>query len=89
VACQQKRPKRELVRIVRTPEGDIEIDQKGKRPGRGAYLCPDPQCWDAALKQKRLGRVLKCQVHAEDEAMLRAFAETLRDTEAGVGSEGM
>nr|WP_245526805.1 YlxR family protein [Marinithermus hydrothermalis] len=52
VSCRRRRPKRELLRIVRTPEGFV-IDRTGKRPGRGAYVCPDtPTCWE----EKRLRR---------------------------------
>jgi predicted RNA-binding protein YlxR (DUF448 family) len=77
VACRQQRPKRELIRVVHTPEGEIEIDPKGKRPGRGAYLCYDPRCWDAALERGSLSRALKCPVDAEAVAALRAAAEPL------------
>lgn len=77
VVCRQQRPKRELIRVVRTPEGTIEIDPKGKRAGRGAYLCYDPQCWDVALQRGSLGRALKCSVDAETMAALRAAAEPL------------
>jgi len=76
IACQQKRPKRELIRIVRTPEGSIEIDPKGKMAGRGAYACHDPGCW-TMLSQKSLGRALKCQVSAQDMARLRSRAQSL------------
>ena len=87
IACQGKRPKRELVRVVRAPEGTIEVDPKGKRSGRGAYLCPDLECWDAALEQRKLGRALKCRVSAEDVARLRSAAELLLAGEAAVGTK--
>ena len=76
IACQKKRPKRELIRIVRTPEGLIEIDPKGKMAGRGAYVCHDPRCW-TMLSQKGLGRALKCQVGAQDMVRLKADAQLL------------
>jgi predicted RNA-binding protein YlxR (DUF448 family) len=79
VACRQQRAKRELVRIVRTPEGMIEIDPRGKQSGRGAYLCPDSQCWEAAVKTGILGRALKCEVTAEQVAELRAKAGEILD----------
>ncbi len=82
IACQQKRSKRELVRIVCAPEGVVEIDPRGKRSGRGAYLCFSRRCWDTALDQRKLGRALKCQVSAEDVARLRAFAAALPLEEA-------
>jgi hypothetical protein len=77
IACQQERAKRELVRIVRTGEGTIEIDPKGKRSGRGAYVCYERACWDAALRQGKLGHALKCQVSTEQVAALRAGIELL------------
>jgi len=58
VTCPQVKPKRELVRVVRTPEGNVEIDRSGKKPGRGAYLCLSPDCWQAGLKGKRLANAL-------------------------------
>ncbi|CAA7602540.1 Domain of unknown function DUF448 [Acididesulfobacillus acetoxydans] len=54
LGCQQMKPKRELLRIVKTPEGRVEIDPTGKRNGRGAYLCPDPECLKKAAKGHRL-----------------------------------
>ena len=62
VACRESAAKRELIRIVRTPEGTIEVDFKGKRAGRGAYLCRRQECWDVALRQGVLGRALKVPV---------------------------
>lgn len=86
IACREQRPKRELIRIVRTPDGAIELDTKGKRPGRGAYLCPKGECLAAALQPRRLGQALKCQVRAEDVANLRAEAVSLIEDRAGVDS---
>jgi predicted RNA-binding protein YlxR (DUF448 family) len=77
IACRERYPKRELVRIVRTPEGTIEIDLKGKRSGRGAYLCRKQQCWEAALQPQRLSQSLKCRVSAEDVAVLQSQAPSL------------
>jgi predicted RNA-binding protein YlxR (DUF448 family) len=86
IACRAKRPKRELVRIVRTPAGTIEIDRDGKRSGRGAYLCPDQECWETALRHRKLGQALKCQVSADDVATLRAWAaSSWEDAVEGVG----
>jgi predicted RNA-binding protein YlxR (DUF448 family) len=75
IACQQSRAKRELVRIVRTVEGTVEIDGKGKRPGRGAYLCRDRACWESGLRQGKLSRALKCALGPEDAERLRAQLE--------------
>jgi predicted RNA-binding protein YlxR (DUF448 family) len=65
VACHQTKPKRELVRLVRTPVGDIEIDLRGKKRGRGAYLCKTRECWDRALERRRrdpLAHSLKIEI---------------------------
>ena len=59
IGCQQMHSKRELVRIVRTPEGDIGIDSTGKQSGRGAYICPNVTCLQQARKAKRLQRALE------------------------------
>ncbi|MCL2549164.1 MAG: YlxR family protein [Symbiobacteriaceae bacterium] len=62
IGCQQMRSKREMVRVVRTPEGEILIDESGKKSGRGAYLCPQVSCLQAAVKAKRLQRVLETPI---------------------------
>ncbi|MFS8524194.1 MAG: YlxR family protein [Limnochordales bacterium] len=59
VGCRTSRPKRELVRVVRTPDGDVTVDPTGKLSGRGAYVCPDVRCLEQALKAKRLERALQ------------------------------
>jgi len=59
LGCQAVRPKREMIRIVRTPEGGLEIDPTGKKSGRGAYVCPNMECLELLRKSKRLERVLE------------------------------
>jgi len=59
IGCQCKKPKKELIRIIRTPEGKIEIDKTGKKSGRGAYLCGNVKCLDTALRKNHLNRSLK------------------------------
>ena len=54
VGCNTQKPKKELVRIVRSPEGEVSVDLTGKRSGRGAYLCPSAACLAKARKAKRL-----------------------------------
>lgn len=54
VGCREMKPKRELIRVVRSPEGAVSMDTTGKKPGRGAYLCRDAACLARALKQKQL-----------------------------------
>jgi uncharacterized protein len=58
VACRTERPKRELVRVVRTPDGAVVLDPSGRLAGRGAYLCTTNTCWTAALKKHSLERAL-------------------------------
>ncbi len=70
VGCSEMRPKKELVRIVRSPEGEISADLTGKKSGRGAYICKDPACLKAAEKGKRLERALSCAVPPEIYAAL-------------------
>lgn len=60
--CQERREKRELVRIVRSPNGEISLDRTGKKSGRGAYLCADIACLQKARKAKRLERALSCEI---------------------------
>src|SRR2546423_14431740 len=62
VVCRSTTAKRELVRVVRTPEGNVEVDLSGKANGRGAYLCHSSNCWDAALKRDRLSTALKVKL---------------------------
>ena len=63
--CNEQKPKKELVRVVRSPQGEIALDRVGKMPGRGAYLCPSAQCLAKARKAKRLERALDCQIPQE------------------------
>ena len=62
LGCQESRPKKEMVRIVRSPEGEISIDLRGKAPGRGAYLCPSAACLAKARKAKRLERTFEVPI---------------------------
>lgn len=77
ISCRERSAKRSLVRIVRTPEGNVEIDLTGKRNGRGAYLCEQPACWERALTSQSLARALKTELSTEAIASLRSFAATL------------
>lgn len=65
LGCQSKKDKRELIRIVRSPEGEIAVDLTGKKPGRGAYLCPDLECLSKVVKSKRLERSLETAISDE------------------------
>ena len=81
IGCREIRPKREMVRIVRTPDDGVEIDETGKRSGRGAYLCRRQECWDIALKKNRLQHALKTSLTDEERATLEEFAHRLPETE--------
>lgn len=65
VACQEMKPKKELIRIVKTPEDTVLIDLSGKKSGRGAYLCGNLSCFKLAQKNKALDRALKHHVQSE------------------------
>ncbi|MDD4413277.1 MAG: YlxR family protein [Oscillospiraceae bacterium] len=63
--CGEMKPKRELVRIVKSPEGEIALDKSGRMPGRGAYVCPNRECLKAARKARRLEKAFSCAIPAE------------------------
>lgn len=60
--CGEMKPKKELVRVVKSPDGDISLDRTGKKAGRGAYICPDDACLAAARKARRLEKAFSCQI---------------------------
>lgn len=66
-----------MVRVVRTPEGVVEVDPTGKKNGRGAYLHADPACWDMALKRKSLQHALKIEIEDANRQVLMAYRNTL------------
>jgi predicted RNA-binding protein YlxR (DUF448 family) len=72
VACRTERPKRELVRLVRTPDGSVTLDPTGRLAGRGAYLCADGACWSAALKKHSIERALESSLPPDLRARLAA-----------------
>ena len=71
VACRTTRPKRELVRVVRSPLGELSVDLRGKAPGRGAYLDPDPGCLERGLSEGALSRALEIPIDEAAAAKLR------------------
>jgi hypothetical protein len=75
--CGQRKPKKELVRVVRSPEGEISLDLTGRKPGRGAYLCRDAACLKAARKARRLERAFSCKI--PDEVYDRLEEELLEN----------
>lgn len=77
ISCRETKSKRELLRVVRTPDGHVAIDATGKRSGRGAYLCARLSCWEQAMKKKRLEQELEVTISEEDRAGLDAYIATL------------
>ena len=74
MGCNEMKPKRELIRAVKSPEGEISLDLTGKKSGRGAYLCKDKACLKKAIKAKRLQSNLEVQI---GEELLEALAKEL------------
>ena len=77
VTCRQVKTKHELVRLVRTADGSVEIDISGKKNGRGAYLCRLRECWETALKNGRLEHSLSTAIDREQRELLVKVAEGL------------
>ncbi len=76
VACKTTSNKRELVRIVRTPEGDVHVDSTGKANGRGAYVCLAEGCLDMALAKRRFDSALRVSLREDDLDRLRREFDT-------------
>ena len=74
MGCNEHKPKIELLRVVKTPEGEITLDFTGKKNGRGAYLCRDIKCLKKARKTGRIDRVLECEI---GENVYNAMEEAL------------
>src|SRR4051794_41529985 len=83
VACRSQRPKREMVRVVRAPDGTVGVDLTGKRSGRGAYLCLQPGCWQTALKRHALDKALKTELSVADREALAAYGTSQATGVAG------
>ena len=73
VACGRRHPKRELHRIVRTPEGLVTVDPTGKKAGRGAYLCGSPGCWERGVSKAGLDRSLGVSLSPENRDDIMAY----------------
>ena len=65
VGCREMKIKKELIRIVRSPDGEILVDSTGKKSGRGAYVCPDLQCFNKAVKSKSIHKALEHDIPEE------------------------
>ena len=79
IGCRAQKPKTELIRIVRSPEDEVSLDLKGKKPGRGAYLCRDSACLKKALRSRAIERALSVPVPPE------IWDRLLSEMEAGDG----
>ncbi len=79
VGCREMKPKKELLRIVRSPEGELCVDRTGKVSGRGAYICANAECLNRARKIKALERALEHGI--EDEVFSRLASEITGDAE--------
>ncbi len=83
IGCQEKKAKKELVRVVRTPDGSIFLDLTGKKAGRGAYICPLQSCLQKAIKGRRLEKNLQMPVSPE---LVTAITAMLENEPEGEGS---
>lgn len=77
LGCREMKPKRELIRAVRSPQGEVSLDFKGKAAGRGAYICPKPDCLKKAIRAKALERAFAMAIPQE------VYAELEKQMEAG------
>ena len=78
MGCRERKAKRELIRVVRTPEGNVNLDFGGKMNGRGAYICPNPECLKKVQKSKALERSLEVPIPDE------VYARLEKEMEAGI-----
>ena len=83
VGCREMKPKKELLRVVRTPENEVLIDPTGKKSGRGAYICPSAACLAKARKQRQLERTFECAVDAAAYDALEASIQASAGTPEG------
>ena len=77
MACGKIKTKRELIRLVRNPDGNLEIDTSGRKTGRGAYICRDLECWESGLKGKRLEHALRGRITQDTRERLVKCAKDL------------
>jgi predicted RNA-binding protein YlxR (DUF448 family) len=83
LGCRQVKPKKELVRVVRSPDGAVDLDPTGKKAGRGAYVCPSPECLESAVKGNGLARVLETSVSEEVLEKLRMRISGFEEVKSG------
>lgn len=78
LACRKVKPKRELVRLVRAADGSIEVDARGKKTGRGAYMCGVRECWEIGLESGRLEQALKTMLTLPNREQLGEYAKGMQ-----------
>ena len=83
LGCREMKPKRELLRVVRSPEGEVSLDTRGKKPGRGAYVCPNADCLKKAIKTRALSRALETEI---PEEVMQRLASELEEGRDGQGA---
>ena len=76
LGCGEMKPKKELIRAVKSPEGEISLDFTGKKSGRGAYICRSSECFDKARKARRFEKSFSCRI---DESVYEVMANELAD----------
>ena len=76
LGCREMKPKRELIRVVRSPEGEISLDFKGKAAGRGAYICRSTDCLEKARKARRFEKSFSCRI---EESVYEVMMNELRE----------
>lgn len=77
IGCQTVHPKKELIRIVRSPEGEYSVDTTGKKPGRGTYICHSAECFEKAAKARQFSKAFKENIPAEViDTLRKQFAES-------------
>ena len=76
LGCREMKPKKELLRVVRPPEGEVALDPTGRRPGRGAYVCKSAECLQKAIKQRQIERAFDVKLSEDTQ---RALAEALEE----------
>lgn len=77
IVCRQKKDKKDLIRLVRTNSGTVEMDLSGKKPGRGAYLCARKNCWEEGFKRNHLEHALRTKIRAENRQALVSYSDSL------------
>lgn len=78
LGCNEKKSKKEMIRIVRSPEGNIFMDLKGKASGRGCYICPTIECFENAIKAKSIERALETKI---DDQLIETLKEQILSNE--------